>query len=65
MSPDEVTLTVAKYRPIYLNGGVANPETQQYRPGTTVRQGIALASGYDTMRFGERDPFLDPSDFPR
>jgi polysaccharide export outer membrane protein len=63
VSPDEVTLTVAEYRPIYLNGDVANPGTQPYRPGMTVRQAIALAGGYDTMRFRGRDPFLDSSDF--
>ena len=63
MSPDEIILTVAEYRPIYLNGDVANPGTQQYRPGMTVRQAIALAGGYDTMRFRGRDPFLDSSDF--
>jgi polysaccharide export outer membrane protein len=63
MSPDEVTLSVAEYRPIYLNGDVANPGTQPYRPGMTVRQAIALAGGYDTMRFRGRDPFLDSSDF--
>jgi polysaccharide export outer membrane protein len=63
VSPDEVTMTVAEYRPIYLNGDVANPGTQPYRPGMTVRQGIALAGGYDTKRFRGRDPFLDSSDF--
>jgi polysaccharide export outer membrane protein len=63
MSPNEVILTVAEYRPIYLNGDVANPGTQPYRPGMTVRQAIALAGGYDTMRFRGRDPFLDSSDF--
>jgi polysaccharide export outer membrane protein len=29
----------------------------------TVRQAIALAGGYDTMRFRGRNPFLDSSDF--
>jgi polysaccharide biosynthesis/export protein len=46
-----------------LNGDVANPGAQPYRPGMTVRQAIALAGGYDTMRFRGRDPFLDSSDF--
>ncbi|MFG3598280.1 polysaccharide biosynthesis/export family protein [Bradyrhizobium sp. RDI18] len=63
VSPDEVILTVAEYRPIYLNGDVANPGAQAYRPGMTVRQAIALAGGFDTMRFRGRDPFLDSSDF--
>ncbi len=63
ISPDEIMLSVSEYRPIYLNGDVANPGTQQYRPGMTVRQAIALAGGYDTKRFRGRDPFLDASDF--
>jgi polysaccharide export outer membrane protein len=63
VSPDEVILNVAEYRPIYVNGDVANPGTQPYRPGMTARQAIALAGGYDTMRFRGRDPFLDSSDF--
>jgi polysaccharide biosynthesis/export protein len=63
VAPDEVVLTVAEYRPIYLNGDVATPGAQTYRPGMTVRQAIALAGGYDTMRFRGRDPFLDSSDF--
>lgn len=63
MSPDELTVTVAEYRPIYLNGDVAKPGAQTYRPGMTVRQAIALAGGYDTMRFRGRDPFLESSDF--
>jgi polysaccharide export outer membrane protein len=63
ISPDEVTLTVAEYRPIYLNGDVAKPGAQTYRPGMTVRQAISLAGGYDTMRFRSGDPFLDSLDF--
>jgi polysaccharide biosynthesis/export protein len=63
ISPEEVTVEVAEYRPVYLNGDVAKPGEQTYRPGMTVRQAIALAGGYDTMRFRSRDPFLDAADF--
>jgi polysaccharide biosynthesis/export protein len=63
ISPEEVMVEVVEYRPIYLNGDVAKPGAQTYRPGMTVRQAIALAGGYDTMRFRSRDPFLDSSDF--
>jgi polysaccharide export outer membrane protein len=63
ISPEEVTIEVAEYRPIYLNGDVARPGAQTFRPGMTVRQAIALAGGYDTMRFRSRDPFLDAADF--
>ncbi len=63
LSPDEITVTVAEYRPIYLNGDVARPGAQSYRPGMTIRQAIALAGGFDTMRFRSRDPFLEAADF--
>lgn len=63
ISPEEVMVEVVEYRPIYLNGDVAKPGAQTYRPGMTVRQAIALAGGYDTMRFRSRDPFLDSADF--
>ena len=38
-------------RPVYLNGDVSRPGEQRYRLGLTVRQTIALAGGYDIMRF--------------
>jgi polysaccharide biosynthesis/export protein len=63
LSPDEIRITVSEYRPIYLNGDVAKPGAQSYRAGMTVRQAIALAGGFDTMRFRSRDPFLEAADF--
>jgi len=62
ISPDAVTLTVAEYRPVYLNGDVTRPGAQQYRPGMTVRQAVALAGGYEIMRFRMENPFLESSD---
>src|SRR5215475_7098751 len=63
VAADEVNVTVAQYRPVYLDGDVAKPGAQAYRPGLTVRQAIALAGGYDVMRFRGRDPFLEAADF--
>jgi len=63
VTADEVTIAVAEYRPVYLDGDVARPGAQAYRPGLTVRQAIALAGGYDVMRFRGRDPFLEATDF--
>ena len=63
VTADEVNIAVAQYRPVYLDGDVARPGAQAYRPGLTVRQAIALAGGYDVMRFRGRDPFLEAADF--
>jgi polysaccharide export outer membrane protein len=62
LTPDEILVSIAEYRPIYVNGDVAKPGPQSYRPGLTVRQAIALAGGFDVMRFRARDPFLESSD---
>jgi polysaccharide export outer membrane protein len=59
----EVNIDIAQYRPVYLDGDVAKPGAQVYRPGLTIRQAIALAGGYDVMRFRGKDPFLEASDF--
>jgi polysaccharide export outer membrane protein len=63
VGPDEVTVTIAEYRPIYVNGDVSKPGEQPFRPGLTVRQAIALAGGYDIMHFRMENPFLEEADF--
>jgi polysaccharide export outer membrane protein len=62
LTPDEILVSIAEYRPIYVNGDIAKPGPQPYRPGLTVRQAIASAGGFDVMRFRSRDPFLESSD---
>ncbi|WP_336489089.1 polysaccharide biosynthesis/export family protein [Methylobacterium nigriterrae] len=62
IAPDAVTLTIAEYRPVYLNGDVTKPGEQTYRPGLTVRQAVALAGGYEIMRFRMNNPFLEGAD---
>jgi polysaccharide export outer membrane protein len=62
LTPGEISVTIAEYRPVYLNGDVAKPGEQAYRPGLTVRQAIALAGGYDVMRFRMNNPFLEQAD---
>jgi polysaccharide export outer membrane protein len=49
---EEVSLRVAEYRPIYLNGDIAKPGEIAYRPRMTVRQALAVAGGYDILRSG-------------
>ena len=62
ISPSDVNLSIAEYRPVYLNGDVAKPGEEPYRPGLTVRQAVALAGGYDILRFKMDNPFLQLSD---
>src|SRR5215469_4061774 len=42
VSADELLLEVEEYRPVYLDGDVAKPGAQPFRPGLTVREAIAL-----------------------
>src|SRR5262249_42702576 len=41
---------------------VSKPGEIAFRPGMTVRQGVALAGGYDVMRFRMSNPFLEQAD---
>lgn len=62
LSPDQIAVTVAEYRPIYLMGDVSKPGELAFRPGLTVRQAVALAGGYDILRFRMNNPFLELAD---
>jgi polysaccharide export outer membrane protein len=59
---DEVTATVAEYRPIYVNGDVSKPGEYPYRPSTTARQLIAVAGGFDIMHMRMNNPYLESAD---
>lgn len=59
---NEVTTTVAEYRPIYINGDVSKPGEYAYRPATTARQLVAVAGGYDVMRIRMNNPYLESAD---
>src|SRR4051794_20383862 len=62
VNSEEIVVSIAQYRPIYVNGDVAKPGEHTFRPGMTVRQALALAGGYDVMRFRAKDPFLESAD---
>jgi len=62
IEPDEVSVTVAEHRPVYVNGDVAKPGELPYRPGLTVRQAVALAGGYDLARARIPNPVLETAD---
>ena len=59
--PDQVSLAVSEYHPIYVNGDVAKPGEQKFKPGMTVRQALSLAGGYDVLRFRMDNPFIESS----
>ena len=59
---DEVTTTVAEYRPIYANGDVSKPGEYPYRLSITARQLVALAGGYDIMHIRMNNPYLESAD---
>lgn len=63
LAADEISVVIAEYRPIYVNGDVSQPGQQAFRPGITVRQAIALAGGVDVMRFRAQNPLLEEADF--
>jgi polysaccharide biosynthesis/export protein len=62
IAPDAILLTIAEYRPIYVDGDVTKPGSQTYLPGMTVRQAVSLAGGYEIMRFRMNNPFLESAD---
>lgn len=62
IDPENVTVTMLEYRPIYVSGDVAKPGEIPFRPGMAVGQAITLAGGYDIMRFRLGNPFLDSAD---
>jgi polysaccharide biosynthesis/export protein len=59
---DEVTATVAEYRPVYVDGDVSKPGEYPYRPATTARQLIAVAGGYDVTHMRMNNPYLESAD---
>ncbi len=63
IEPDQVTATVAAFRPVFVDGDVSKPGEQSYRAGMTVREAVALSGGYDTMhQHMEGNPFLISAD---
>jgi polysaccharide export outer membrane protein len=60
--PEDVSVAVAEYRPIYIKGDVAKPGEQAFRPNLTVRKAIAVAGGYETIRLRVFNPALTLAD---
>jgi polysaccharide export outer membrane protein len=62
VAADDVSVSILEYRPVYVTGDVAKPGELVFRPGLTVRQAIALAGGYDIMRYRLVNPFIESAD---
>ena len=62
IAAEDVNVAIAEYRPVYVMGDVAKPGELAFRPGLTVRQAIALAGGFDIMRYRLVNPFTESAD---
>ena len=58
LSPGQIRLVVAEYRPIYVNGDVGKAGALTYQPGLTVRKAIALVGGLGRPSAKVDDPNL-------
>ena len=59
IAPDEVTIDISEYRPVYIRGDVAKPGEVKFRPGMTVRQAVAVSGGYDVVRLRGENTMLE------
>lgn len=58
----DVAVELAGTRPITVNGDVSKPGEYPFRASLTVRQVVAIAGGYDLLRFRSTNPPLDLPD---
>jgi polysaccharide export outer membrane protein len=47
---EDVSVDVAQYAPVYIDGAITRPGELPFRPLMTVRQAIALSGGYDPFQ---------------
>lgn len=59
----KVSVSVAEYRPFFVNGEVRNPGGFAYQPGLTVHKAIALAGGL-TERASSNKIYIIPEHSP-
>ena len=59
---NDIAVNVVEYSPVYVNGDVAKPGEQRFRPELTVREAVALAGGYEVMRYHIVDPVIQSAD---
>ena len=58
MQNPQVTIEIVEHRPFYVTGDVARPGAIPYRKGLTVRHAVALAGGFDALRFRTENPLM-------
>ena len=59
----DVSIDVSEYRPFFMSGDLSRPGSYPYQPGLTVRQAVALAGGYDLVRFHfGQNPFVQAAE---
>ena len=59
ITPQQLNISFAQYRPIYIGGDVSRPGELPFRPRMTVGDAVSAAGGYDVLRFRSENPFLD------
>lgn len=55
---DQITVDIEEYRPVFIDGDVATPGAQTFRPGMTIRQMIAASGGFEIGRVRIENPIL-------
>ncbi|RWL13352.1 MAG: hypothetical protein EOR45_02310 [Mesorhizobium sp.] len=60
--PDQIVVDIEEYRPVYIDGDIASPGTQAFRPGMTVRQAVAAGGGYQLGRGELENPEMTAAD---
>lgn len=63
--PEDIFVSVAEFRPVYVTGDVLTPGQQTYRPLMTVRQVVTAAGGYSLLRSRATQTGADPADLRR
>ncbi|RWO01871.1 polysaccharide biosynthesis/export family protein [Mesorhizobium sp.] len=60
--PDQIIVDIEEYRPVYIDGDIASPGIQPFRPGMTVRQAVAAGGGYQLGRGELQNPEMTAAD---
>ncbi|WP_287318834.1 polysaccharide biosynthesis/export family protein [Mesorhizobium sp.] len=60
--PDQIVVDIEEYRPVYIDGDIASPGIQPFRPGMTVRQAVAAGGGYQLGRGELQNPEMTAAD---